>query len=108
RWGGFAPAGFGQEPAQTGSGLSAFVIVRSTAGRTVVASEALLLTPVFLTLPVTAAVLKIVVPADAITVPVIVIVIVPPELSVRTEQRTCGALTVQPLPLPTVPLTTTW
>src|SRR5690349_9414653 len=91
-------AGFGHERAQTGSGLSAFVIVRSTPGRTVVASEAVFEMPVFLTLPVTVAVLKIVEPADVTTVPVIVTVIVPPELSERTEHRTCGATTAQPLP----------
>src|SRR5919201_3274252 len=49
----------GQDRAQTGSGESAFVIVRSIAGRTVVDSESDAWTPWFLMLPVTVAVLKI-------------------------------------------------
>src|SRR5204863_340988 len=82
----------GHERAQTGSGPSALVMVRSTAGLTVVTSDAVLVTPVFLTLPVTVAVLKIDEPADWITVPTIVIVMVPPESRDRTVHVTCGAL----------------
>src|SRR5688500_16031766 len=104
-WQRLGASGPGQERAQTGSGLSALVIVRSTAGLTVVTSEAVFDTPVFLTLPVTVAVLKIVDPADERTVPVIVTVSVPPEFSERIEHLTCGAITAQPLPLPSVPLT---
>jgi hypothetical protein len=33
---------------------------------------------------------------------------VPPALRVRARHRTCGAITVHPPPLPTVPLVTTW
>src|SRR5687767_12184560 len=54
------PADVGHERAHTGSGLSSCVMVRSTAGRTVVASDAVLLTPVFLMLAVAVAVLKMV------------------------------------------------
>ena len=83
------------------------MIVRSTAGRTVVTSDAVLLTPVFLTLPVTVAVLKIDEPADWTTVPLIVIASVPPELSDLIEQRTCGAVTTQPPVVPREPFTIT-
>ena len=48
------------------------MIVRSTAGFTVVSSVSVLVTPVFLMLPVTVAVLKMVEPAEATTCPVIV------------------------------------
>ena len=55
-----------------------------------------MLTPVFLTLPVTVAVLKIDEPADCCTVPLIVTVCVPPELSALIVHFTCGATTTQP------------
>ena len=73
---------------------------------TVVFSVAVAVTPVLRTLPVTVAVLISVAPAGAMTVPVMVMVRVPPGLRVRILQRTSGADTKQPLPLPTVPLTT--
>ena len=55
----------GHERAHTGSGESALVIVRSTAGLTVVSSVSVLVTPLFLMLPVTVAVSKIVEPGRA-------------------------------------------
>src|SRR5262245_5887559 len=98
---------FGHDRAQTGSEpRSSFVIVRSNCGRIVVTSDAVLLTPWFLTFPVTVAVLKIDEPADCSTVPVIVIACVPPEFSDLSEHFTCGAITTQPPVVPTVPLTT--
>src|SRR5262245_44675584 len=98
----------GQDRAQTGSGESSLVIVRSTIGRTVVDSEALAWTPWFLMFPVAVAVLKMLAPALMTTIPEIVTVIVPPGFSVRSRQRTWAPVTVQPPPLPTVPLLTTW
>src|SRR3954447_2746469 len=59
--------GVGQERAQTGSGESASVTPRSTAGRTVVSAESVAETPWFLMLAVAVAVLKMVEPADATT-----------------------------------------
>jgi len=52
-------------------------------------------------------VLMIVEPAEAMTLPLTVIRIVPPGFSVRARHRACGAATVQPPPLPTVPFVTT-
>jgi hypothetical protein len=69
-------------------------------------SEAVLLTPVFLTLPVTVAVLKSEEPADCWTVPLIVIVCVPPELIALTVHFTCGAATTQPSVFASWPPTT--
>src|SRR5690349_17965631 len=86
----------------------AFVIVRSTAGRTVVDSWALAWTPWFLMFPVTVAVLKMFAPAPTTTIPEIVTVIVPPALSVLSLQRTWAPFTAQPPPTPTVPFATTW
>src|SRR5690349_2789522 len=103
-------AGFevvGHVRAQTEAG-PAFVIVRSTAGRTVVDSWALAWTPWFLMFPVTVAVLKMFAPAPMTTIPLIVIVIVPPGLSDLLLQRTCAPVTVQPPPTPTVPFATAW
>jgi hypothetical protein len=108
RWSADGLAVVGHERAQTGSGESLFVIVRSTAGRTVVDSESDAWTPWFLMFPVTAAVLKIEAPAVLTTRPWIVTVIVPPGFSVRTLQVTCGALTKHPPVLPIVPFATTW
>src|SRR5258708_32337335 len=62
----------GNELAQTGLGTPTLVIVRSIPGRTVVLSVSVLETPLFLMLPLTVAVLRMVDPAEATTVPVIV------------------------------------
>src|SRR5262245_37158659 len=62
----------GHELAQTGSGASALVTVRSIDGRTVVSSVSVLETLWFLMLPLTVAVLMIVEPADPTTCPVTV------------------------------------
>ena len=98
----------GHVRAQAGSGLSSLVIVRSTDGRMVVDSVAVLVTPTFLMLPWTVAVLKMFDPAGPMTMPRIVIVIVPPALSDRIEQTTSGALTTHPPPVPIAPFTMTW
>src|SRR6476469_3205069 len=98
----------GHERAHTGSGWPDLVIVRSFCGLTVVRSVAVARTPVFLMLAVAVAVLMMVVPAGATTVPRTVITTVPPGLRLRTLQRTSGAATAQPLPLPRVPLVITW
>jgi hypothetical protein len=103
-----SPGGAGNELAQTGSGEAPLVIVRSTAGFTVVFSVAVAVTPVFLMLAVAVAVLMRTVPAGDTTLPVMVMVRVPPALSERIAQRTSGAVTTHPLPVPTVPLTTAW
>ena len=71
-------------------------------------SVAVVRTPVFLTLAVAVAVLMIVVPAGAMTVPLIVTLSLPPAFRLRMLQRTSGALTVQPLPVPGAPFTMTW
>ena len=73
----------GQELAQTGSGASDTVTVRSIAGRTVVSSVAVFEWPTFLMLPLTVAVLMSVEPADATTWPVIVYSTVPPAFNDR-------------------------
>src|SRR5215468_991607 len=62
----------GHEPAHTGSGASAFVMVRSMDGRTVVNSVSVLETLWFLMFPLTVAVLMIVEPAEPTTWPVTV------------------------------------
>ena len=98
----------GHDRAQIGSGLSHFVIVRSIDGRTVVDSDAVFVTPTFLMLPWTVAVLNRLEPADAMTYPLTVIVRVPPALRDRIEQTASAAFTTQPRPVPTVPLTTVW
>src|SRR5688572_8897505 len=98
----------GHERAHTGSGWPALVIVRSFCGFTVVRSVAVARTPVFLMFAVAVAVLMSVVPAGATTRPRIVMVSVPPALRLRMLHRTSGAVAAHPLPLPTVPLTTTW
>src|SRR5262249_53888188 len=86
----------GHDRAQTGSGDSVFGMVRSIDGLTVVSSVSVAVTPWFLMLPVTVAVLKIVDPAAAITRPLTVIMMVPPAFSVRAVQRTCGATMTHP------------
>src|SRR5688572_7845444 len=110
--GGTAGAGWaaltGHELAQTGSGVSAFVTVRSIDGFTVVNSVSVVDDPLFLMFPVTVAVLTMFDPAAATTWPVTVISTVPPGFNVRIEHRVWGAVTVQPPNVPTVPLVTTW
>ncbi len=83
-------------------------MVRSNCGLTVVRSVAVARTPVFLMFAVATAVLISVVPAGAITSPRMVMVRVPPALRLRMLQRTSGAATVQPLPLPSAPFVITW
>jgi hypothetical protein len=93
----------GHERAHTGSDEAAWVMVRSTAGITVVSSVPVLLMPVFCMFPVSVAVLVIVEPADATTLPAMVTTIVPPGSRSLIEQVTCEATTVQPPDEPTVP-----
>src|ERR1700692_3029716 len=90
----------GHERAQTGSGESAIVTVRSTPGFTVVSCVAVVLVPVFLMLPVPVPVPMSVPPADAMTLPETVIRMFPPAFSVRAEHCACGAAMVQPPVLP--------
>ena len=77
-----------------------------TCGRMVVTSVAVFVTPWFLMLPVTVAVLKIDEPADCCTVPLMVIACVPPDWSDLSEHLTWGAMTTQPPVFPTMPSTT--
>ena len=57
----------GHDAAHTGSGESAFVIVRSNCGITVVSSVSVVVYPLFLMLPVTVAVPIMYDPAEPIT-----------------------------------------
>jgi hypothetical protein len=97
----------GHDPAQTGSGESALVTVRSIAGLTVVNSVSVLVVPAFLMLAVTVAVLMMVDPAEPTTCPLTVITIVPPALRLLMEHLACGAAMVQPPNVPMLPFVMT-
>src|SRR5262245_8312031 len=109
--GGVAPppwAVVGNDAAQTGSGASAFVTVRSTPGRTVVRSVSVADVPAFLMFPVTVAVLMMVEPADCTTCPLTVISTVPPAFRLLSVHFAWGAATVHPPNVPMAPLVMIW
>ena len=103
----------GHERAQTGSGASDLEIVRSRPALTMVWTSSRAVRPMFFTLALTAALLMIVDPADATTMPSITTVNVWGVEAVLAERRvivqvTVGAATVQigVVPLVRVALTT--